>query len=99
MPERNILWRCGQDARQALEDETKGTQLSCDHKDTDRYDRTLAECFAGEINLNAWMVCYGWALAYRRYTRQYIKDEKTAKAEQRGIWQSKFTEPWKWRRQ
>lgn len=93
------FWDCGKAAKQALIDTINGQPLACHQKDIDRYGRSVAECFAGEINLNAWMVRYGWALAYRRYTRQYIKDEKAAKAEQLGIWQSQFTEPWKWRRQ
>ncbi len=44
------------------------------------------------------MVSQGWALAYRRYSLDYVDDEAEARAARRGIWASEFVEPWEWRR-
>ena len=48
--------------------------------------------------LNKWMVRQGWAIAYRKYSTDYVDDETAAKNEKLGIWASRFIEPEKWRR-
>ena len=45
------------------------------------------------------MVREGYALSYRRYSKEYIDEEKVAKENKRGIWKSEFTKPWEWRRE
>ena len=67
-------------------------------KDIDRYKRIVAVCRAGGENLNAWMVSEGWAMAYRRYSPDYIRQEDSASRSKVGIWQGEFTAPWDWRR-
>lgn len=93
------LWRCGQAAKNALVRKLNGTLFVCHQKDTDRYGRTVAECFMDGESINGWLVQQGYALAYRRFTTKFIQDEQTAKAEARGIWQSQFIAPWLWRQQ
>ena len=44
------------------------------------------------------MVLNGWALAYRRYSLDYILEETAAQAAQAGMWRGKFVPPWLWRR-
>ena len=44
------------------------------------------------------MVRNGWALAYRRYSSDYISDEIFAKQNNLGIWKGEFMDPSKWRR-
>lgn len=44
------------------------------------------------------MVSNGWALAYRRYSIEYVDDETTAETAERGLWAGEFIEPWEWRR-
>jgi hypothetical protein len=39
----------------------------------------------------------GWALAYRRYSRAYVAEERAAENAGRGIWRGDFVEPWDWR--
>jgi hypothetical protein len=39
-----------------------------------------------------------WALAYRRYSMDYVAAENTAREARRGIWKGKFIAPWDWRR-
>ena len=65
---------------------------------TGRYDRRIATCYTGPINLNLEMVRRGWAMAYRRYSMTYSSIENEAKIARRGLWQGLFTAPWDWRR-
>ncbi len=91
-------WRCGESATLALERESRGRTVSCKGSERDRYGRILAVCFAGGTDLNAMMVREGFALAYRRYSKDYVGEEEAARVAHKGIWRSSFVEPWKWRR-
>ena len=44
------------------------------------------------------MVKQGWALAYRKYSADYVPHERTAKAARRGVWRGEVIAPWRWRR-
>ena len=50
------------------------------------------------MNLNKWMVKQGYAVAYRKYSKQFLIDEKYAKDNELGIWQGSFLRPEKWRK-
>ncbi len=91
-------WRCGESATLALVDETSGQPVTCKGKKRDRYGRLIAVCYAGTDDLNAWMVREGWAVAYRRYSKDYVDEEVEARAAGKGVWRGDFTLPWKWRR-
>ena len=41
----------------------------------------------------------GWAVAYVRYSKDYVPAEAIAKSEKRGIWATEFVMPWEWRRE
>jgi endonuclease YncB( thermonuclease family) len=90
--------RCGQQAALALADRIGTSNVSCDPRDRDRYNRVVAVCFAGDEDLNAWMVSVGWAMAYRYYSTAYVPQEDKASASKLGIWQGDFVPPWDWRR-
>ena len=91
-------WRCGQKASLALADHIGRQTVRCEHLGTDRYQRVLARCFLGDLNLNEWMVRQGWAVAYRQYSQDYVEAEDAARAQAAGIWSSDFQMPWDWRR-
>ena len=91
-------YRCGQQAALALADRIGEATVSCEPRDTDRYGRTVAVCRKGKEDLNAWMVAQGHAIAYRRYSKDYVQQEVTAKALMLGIWSGSFEEPSQWRR-
>ncbi len=91
-------WRCGQQAALALDDKIAGRPVACAEKDRDRYGRIVAVCRAGGQDLNAWLVAEGWALAYRRYSTDYVDEEGTARAARKGVWRGPFVPPWDWRR-
>ena len=90
-------WNCGQEATFALSYMVGNHWIRCEEKDTDRYGRIVAVCYAGPHDLNAKMVSDGWAMAYRRYSIDYVGEEKTARTKRVGIWRGDFTPPWKWR--
>ena len=90
-------WRCGQKAAFALADRIDRQTVRCQGKERDRYGRLVAVCYHQGKDLNAWMVRRGWALAYRRYSHDYVGQERKAKARQAGIWAGRFVPPWEWR--
>jgi endonuclease YncB( thermonuclease family) len=90
-------WPCGRAATKALTEIIGDRSVSCNRRDVDRYGRIVAVCRAGAINLNAWMVGQGWAVAYRRFSMDYVRDEGEAKQERKGLWQGEFVMPWDWR--
>lgn len=87
------LWRCGQQAALALSDMIGQRIVRCEQKDTDRYGRLVCECFVEEKNINSWLVENGWAVAYRKYSMDYVAEEGKAKATGAGIWSSTFDNP------
>lgn len=91
-------YRCGQQAALALADKIGRATVRCEHRVIDRYKRIVAVCSLGNVDINAWMVRQGWAIAYRQYSRDYVDDESAAEAEKAGIWVGRFIEPSKWRR-
>jgi hypothetical protein len=71
--------------------------LICDERGQDRYGRTIAVCMLDGENLNHWLVAQGWAVAYRRYSTDYVATEEAASAEGVGIWSGSFDMPWDYR--
>ena len=92
-------WRCGQQASLALSDRIGRAIVSCQPRDRDRYGRIVAICFKGSEDLNRWMVANGWAVAYRRYSVDYVTDEDSARRSRINIWSGDFDMPWDWRAQ
>lgn len=91
-------WACGAAARTALWKMTNGRQIRCNVTDKDKYGRSVAICYAGNIELNREMARQGMAIAYRQYSIRYVADEQAAKTAKVGIWQGKFMEPGDWRK-
>lgn len=90
-------WRCGAEAARALAGRLGRRSVTCQERDRDRYGRTVAVCRLGDDDLGAWLVREGWALAYRRYTSDYVDEEAAARTARRGIWGGTFLPPWDWR--
>jgi Staphylococcal nuclease homologue len=64
-----------------------------------RYGRLVGACSVGATSISGWMVREGWAVAYRRYSEDFVADEAAARVAKRGIWRSTFIVPWEWRAQ
>jgi endonuclease YncB( thermonuclease family) len=91
-------YRCGKQAALALSDKIGPAIVRCEQRDVDRYKRIVAVCRLGDVDLNAWMVGQGWAVAYRQYSRDYVDEESAARAAKAGIWAGRFIAPSRWRR-
>lgn len=90
-------WRCGQQAANALDAKIGDRPVRCASAGTDRYGRMLGRCRLGGEDLGAWMVRNGWALAFVRYSSDYVSEERAAERAHAGIWAGSFTPPWDWR--
>ena len=89
-------WDCGAAATEALMSRAEG--MSCEGSGTDTFGRTIGVCSSGGQDLNAWLVENGWALAYRRFSEDYVDQEAQARLNRSGIHRGEFVEPWDWRR-
>ena len=91
-------YSCGMKAKLELEKIIGSKKVSCIKKTKDRYKRSISICYVDKNDINSLMVKRGWALAYRKYSKKYVKDEAIAKLNNAGMWSGKFIAPWKWRR-
>ena len=104
MESRQLCWNgkrkryaCGREAALALDDFIGDSVIACESRGHDRYGRMVARCSVRGEDLGAWMVESGHALAYRQYSRDYVKQEQGARKGKRGVWKGKFVKPWEWR--
>ena len=94
----NKNYSCGVTAKVELANKINNSKIKCISSSKDRYKRYLAVCYKDKINLNKWMVRNGYAVAYKRYSKDYVKDEEFAKENKLGLWQGSFMMPEKWRK-
>lgn len=91
-------WACGEAAASALKALTAGREITCNPMGQDRYQRTIAVCRSPEgLDINEALVRSGVAVAYRRYSSDYITIEEEARRNRQGLWGSKFELPWDYR--
>ncbi len=91
-------WACGAAATRALKSRAEGRRLVCRVLDTDRYGRKVSRCERDGVDVAEALVAEGLALAYRRYSRDYIDEELAAEARGVGAWNGSFDRPEQWRR-
>jgi len=92
-------YNCGVAATKALVKKISKNMVKCQiQKNKDRYNRFIGVCFVEQEDLNKWMVRNGHAVAYRRYSKDYILDEDFAKINKLGLWSGTFLKPEKWRK-
>ena len=94
----NKNYLCGVIAKKKLIDKINYSKIKCITSSKDRYKRFLATCYKDKINLNKWMVRNGLAVAYKRYSKDYLRDEIYAKQNKLGLWKGSFIRPEKWRK-
>ena len=88
-----VAWACGEAATRELASLLERQTVRCRSLGADDYGRTLAVCRVGALELNRTMVEYGWAIAFRRYSQDYVAAETLAQAKKLGIWSSDFMTP------
>ncbi|WP_235836985.1 thermonuclease family protein [Cereibacter johrii] len=87
------LWPCGSWATERLELLLGGRAVRCEGDERDRYGRLLATCEARGEDVGARMVREGAAVAYRRYSARYVREEARAEAEGLGVWSGPIQRP------
>ena len=91
--ENGDLYPCGLDTSHALYKRIGHHVVTCERRDTDRYGRMVAICTTADVDLSAWMVRQGQAIAYRNYSLEYVADENVARLAHRGLWAGEFQNP------
>ncbi len=86
-------WSCGQAAAEQLSTLVAGHEVRCIPVGADQHDRVLARCTAGHVDVNRTMVATGYAVAFRRYSLNYVSAEESAKGARRGLWSGTFVMP------
>ena len=89
---------CGIKAKKILTEKIGNNRVNCISEGKDQYKRTLAECFVNNESLSSYLVQSGYAFAYRKYSKKFIKDEDQARMKKIGMWSMKFEYPWDYRR-
>ncbi|MDE4914892.1 thermonuclease family protein [Methylobacterium sp. 092160098-2] len=90
-------YRCGQASALFLDRMLEGRTVSCRGRGVS-YDRIVAECDVGGVDVSSAMVAAGWAVDYPRYSRgRYAADQAGARGRRDGVWQGDFVRPDVWR--
>ncbi len=90
-------WLCGIAAREALLGLIANRPVRCRVSGEDMYGRKLATCDVAGVNISQWLVRQGLALAYVKYSSEFVADEMAARQARRGMWAGAFVAPWDWR--
>ena len=91
-------WPCGREAMRALKQMIGGRDVVCEIRDTDRYERMVAVCKVGGVELNDQMLRQGWAIGFGAPGVANAALEAEARNAKRGIWRGDFERPQDWRR-
>lgn len=86
-------WECGKEASAKLAQLVSGVNLRCEQRDIDGYDRIVATCKAGQVDLGQAMVEAGLAVALTQFSERYLAADARAKELGLGIWGGEFQLP------
>jgi endonuclease YncB( thermonuclease family) len=101
--DQTFSWRgqqiaCGTMSLAALEALIAGVKVRCEVVERDRHGRLVAKAFSPNgVDIGRRLVSAGWALAYRRYSTDYVAAEDEARKARRGMSRGTFVKPWVWR--
>ena len=98
----NGTWKCGDTAFAIMDQVAKAAPVTCTLKGPhDQFGRFNGTCLQGDVDLAREMVKQGMALAFPHdpESKNYVDDEKAAKAAKVGLWAAgiKFDDPWVYR--
>ncbi|MDO1560125.1 thermonuclease family protein [Brevundimonas sp. 2R-24] len=89
---------CGAESRARLVAIIGRRPVNCTGRSRDRYRRIIATCRVAGRDIAGALVGEGWALAYVRYSRDYLTEETRARRQRLGMWTTEFVPPEDWRR-
>ena len=94
----NKDWECGKRSTLYLKKIISNHNVMCETRNKDSYKRYIGICYINDENINKLIVRNGWAIAYKYYSKDFIKDELIAKKNKLGIWKGSFQEPYLFRK-
>ncbi|MEO5367369.1 MAG: thermonuclease family protein [Magnetococcus sp. WYHC-3] len=87
-------WPCGQRAAEFMRGLVTDHTITCEAVERDRYQRWVSRCRRDDgLDLGMALVSGGWALAYRRFSREYLPAEEQARRDAVGGWQGGAKHP------
>ena len=86
-------WSCGAEAHRQLQALVARQEVRCIAVDKDQHGRLVARCITRDADLNRAMVERGYAVAFRKYSSDYVPAEEQAKAAGLGLWGGTFKLP------
>lgn len=95
---RGVEYDCFALSRTMLERLINNGEVECTpRKASPAHGPKLALCKAGGDDLARAMVEFGYALAYRALSYDYVSSEARASSYRRGMWAGRIDPPWEWR--
>lgn len=91
----------GNAAKDALAKAIGGQQVQFIVRDTDRYNRSIADIYFRGVHINKWLVQKGLAWHYKAFSddAELAEAERQAAAASRGLWADpRRVAPWDWRK-
>lgn len=91
----------GNAAKDALSKAIGGQYVQYVVRDTDRYNRSIADIYFRGVHVNKWLVQKGLAWHYKAYSndQELAQAEQEASAASRGLWADpRRIAPWNWRK-
>ena len=79
------MWGCGSWVTAEVRARYDGRQAECVALDTDRYGRTVAQCWVQGEDIGAALVEGGLAFAYTRYSEAYVPHQRRAEQRKAGL--------------
>lgn len=86
-------WACGAWVTEQLRAAVQGKTARCVQRDIDRYGRIVARCSVDGTDIGARLVRDGMAMAYRKYSMDYVRLEDAARQAGRGLHAVAFDSP------
>ncbi|MBT6000108.1 MAG: thermonuclease family protein [Candidatus Marinimicrobia bacterium] len=94
----NVPYDCGGASKTHLEFILTGASVECEKNGKDRWGRYIGKCTADGEDISKLMTRHGWAVAYRKYSTDYVQDEEFAQSNNLGMWAKEFSVPSEWRK-
>jgi endonuclease YncB( thermonuclease family) len=76
----------GVEAREFLVKFVGRNSVTCKPVSQDLHGRQVSRCYVRSMDLSRLMVSSGYAIAYRRYSTEYVPEEVEAISHKRGLW-------------
>jgi len=89
----NTDYGCGIRASAEVDGLVSGQVISCQPRSKDKYGRVVAVCLVAGRDLGRELVAAGWAVAFERYSRDYVDEQTHAREKHLGLWQGDFENP------